>query len=100
MTIRTPLRSSKGTIWFKRGSGGRGKSPRSSEARVRRAINMLEEVLDDLEVLTKIDSSGSDYEPLVRPSSGRNVMPRKCVAEGSQGGDRRTAFEGGSSRRT
>ena len=34
-----------------------------------------EDVLDDLEAaLTRIDSSGSDDEPLVRPPSGRNVM--------------------------
>ena len=57
---------------------------------LRRAISVPEEVSDDLEVaLTRIDSSGSDDEPLVRPSSGRNVMPRRSVAEGSQGGDRR-----------
>ena len=57
---------------------------------VRGAISVPEEVLDDLEaVLTRIDSSGSDDEPLVPPSNGRKVMPRKSVAEGSQGGDRR-----------
>ena len=39
---------------------------------VRRAISVPEEVLDDLETtLTRIDSSGSDDEPLVRPLSGR-----------------------------
>ena len=46
---------------------------------------MPEDVLDDLEsVLTRIDSSGSDDEPLVRPPSGKNVMPRRFVTERSQ----------------
>ena len=44
-----------------------------------------EDVLDDLEAaLTRIDSSGSDDEPLVRPPSGKNVMPRSFVTERSQ----------------
>ena len=48
---------------------------------------MPEEVLDDLEAtLTRIDSSGSDHWCYRR---GRNVMLRRTVAEGSQGGDRR-----------
>ena len=44
-----------------------------------------EDVLDDLEAaLTRIDSSGSDDEPLVRPPSGKNVIPRRFVTERSQ----------------
>ena len=47
-----------------------------------------EEVLDGLEAaLTRIDSSGADDdEPLVRPSSGRNVVPRRSTTEGPQEG--------------
>ena len=56
---------------------------------VRRAASVPEDVLDDLEAaLTRIDSSATDDEPLVRPSSGRNVVPRRSTAEGSQGGGR------------
>ena len=45
--------------------------------------------MDDLETaLTRIDSSGTDDEPLVRPSSGRNVVPMRSTTEGSQGGGR------------
>ena len=52
---------------------------------VRRAVSVPEEVLDDLEAaLTQIDSSGTDDELLVRPSSGRNVVPRRSTTEGSQ----------------
>ena len=57
----------------------RRKSPRQG---VRRAISVPEEVLDDLEA---VDSSGSDDDRLVRPWSGRKVMPWRSVAEGSQG---------------
>ena len=47
-------------------------------------VRVPEDVLDDLEAaLTRIDSSGSDDEPLVRLSSGRNVVPR-TMTEGSQ----------------
>ena len=47
-------------------------------------VRVPEDVSDDLEVaLTRIDSSGSDDEPLVRLSSGRNVVPR-TMTEGSQ----------------
>ena len=74
---------------------GEASHPGPPRQGVRRAISVPEEVLDDLEAaLTRIDSSGSDDEPLVRPSSGRNVMPRRSVAEGSQGGDRRRRLRG------
>ena len=50
-----------------------------------RAASVPKEALDDLEVvLTRIDSSGTDDEPLVLPLSG----PRRSTTEGSQGGGR------------
>ena len=55
-------------IRSERGASGRGKS----------AASVPEEVLDDLEAaLTRIDVSGTDDEPLVRPT--------KSTTEGSQG---------------
>ena len=88
-TIRTLLRSSRDArCGLREVRVGEASHPSPPSQGVRRAISVPEEVLDDLEAaLTRIDSSGSDDEPLVRPSSGRNVMPRRCVAEGSQGGD-------------
>ena len=51
---------------------------------VRRAASVPEDVLDDLEAaLTRIDSSATDDEALVRPSSGRNVVLRRSTTEGS-----------------
>ena len=45
--------------------------------------------MNDLEAaLTRIESSGSDDEPLMRPSSGGNVVARRSSTEGPQEGGR------------
>ena len=61
-------------IRFERGAcGSRQVTQGPPDSGVRRAASVPEEVLDDLEAaVTRIDSSGTDDEPLVRPSSGRN----------------------------
>ena len=64
---------------------GEATRPGHPNQRLRHVASVPEEVLDDLETaFTRIDSSGTDDEPLVRLSSGKN-RARRDDKKGSQG---------------